>query len=377
MDIVGGVYRELCEWPAWDAVLGSGGRAALAVGALSSKVRLHTYVSPQTRSAIEHLSSSGIEINGHPTSSGVAFIYLHPLSEPYIEPSPTSLDLAEPISVSADVVLRFGMLEGDAIVHAKRAIFDPQTAQDPSSFRENGSSAKELAIVLNEKELYALSGCDAFFQAAAIARKQEGASVIVAKCGVRGAWVFTDSEQVHIPAYRSHSVFKIGTGDVFTATFAFFWGEAILPPERAADQASRAVARYAETRSLPPLPTCEENIPVGNGPQRSVLVHGNADTLARRWLLEEARFRLRELGVEVLCPALDGTTSSVPTPEIVLLFAEALSGDHLPNLEGPISLIVLDETAALPMTWPKNAKVINDFTTALYLSAWEATTSRS
>ena len=43
MEIAGGVYRELCCIPKWDAIFGSGGRAAAAVASLSPDSVLHTY----------------------------------------------------------------------------------------------------------------------------------------------------------------------------------------------------------------------------------------------------------------------------------------------------------------------------------------------
>ncbi|MGA9671374.1 MAG: hypothetical protein WBQ94_19335 [Terracidiphilus sp.] len=43
MHIVGGFYREICYIPPWNAVFGSGGRAAAAVSRLSPGSVLHTY----------------------------------------------------------------------------------------------------------------------------------------------------------------------------------------------------------------------------------------------------------------------------------------------------------------------------------------------
>jgi hypothetical protein len=43
MIVVGGCYRELCDHPQFDAVLGSGGRAAIVLAELCRKVKLATY----------------------------------------------------------------------------------------------------------------------------------------------------------------------------------------------------------------------------------------------------------------------------------------------------------------------------------------------
>ena len=43
MKIVGGTYREVCQHPHWDALFGSGLRAAAALSNLSPGTELHTY----------------------------------------------------------------------------------------------------------------------------------------------------------------------------------------------------------------------------------------------------------------------------------------------------------------------------------------------
>jgi hypothetical protein len=60
--------------------------------------------------------------------------------------------------VAAENVVRFGMLEGDAIVHADRAVYDPQNVAFPTHFGANGSRAKHLALVLNRAEAAVLAG---------------------------------------------------------------------------------------------------------------------------------------------------------------------------------------------------------------------------
>src|SRR3546814_15505823 len=82
----------------------------------------------------------------------VAFDYFHPLSTPGISPVPGRLEPLPPIHVEGEVVLRFGMLEGDAIVKADRAVYDPQSAFSTPRFTDNGSQANHLAIVLNRVE---------------------------------------------------------------------------------------------------------------------------------------------------------------------------------------------------------------------------------
>lgn len=377
MDIAGGLYRELCETPRWDAIHGSGGRAAAAVLKLSSEVRLHTYVSAAHHGAAERLRALGVDVHPAPADATVVFAYFHPLSRPHLQPPPSELRKAPTIEVEAEAVLRFGMVEGDARVGAKRAVFDPQTAREAASFRANGSRAESLALVLNEGELRALAHQDDLQAAAQAALLQEEADVLVVKRGIRGVRVFTAAGGVEeIPAYRSREVFKIGTGDVFSAHFAYWWGEAGRPPAEAADRASRAVAAYAETRALPPPPDAGTREPRRITQEAArVLLLGQADTLGRRYVLEEARFGLRELGVEVACPALDRRGAASPEPfDAVLAVAEAMpavGGADLARLAANRPGVIFREASA--GSAPSGGmKEVWDFTTALYEAAWSA-----
>ena len=377
MDIAGGLYRELCETPAWDAVFGSGGRAAAALAGVAPHVRLHTYSDTGTASAkaVEALRQSGVEVEVLPRSSDVVFSYLHPLSDPHVAPALQEMPLAEPLRVSADAVLRFGFLEGDAIVDARRAVFDPQTARHAASFRANGSKADQLALVLNEGELRALGADGELPVAARRAMALESADVLIVKRGVRGALVFDGpSDPVAVAAYRSPKVFKIGTGDVYSAWFAHLWAEAGASAFEAATRASRAVAAYAGSRTLPPPPAELSPLRLAGHPGRVRLL-GEPDTLGRRFVLEEARYLLRGMGLVVDSPGLDGTEAASMMEDATLIVAEALDDEVLErSIMGTAKerLIVLDEAGRLSSSIGVSCTVTEDFTTAVYQVAWAA-----
>jgi sugar/nucleoside kinase (ribokinase family) len=115
-----------------------------------------------------------------------------------------------------------------------------------------------LALVLNHGEAKILTGeADPSHAAAAVARS-DGAEVVVIKMGAAGALVFAGGSARHVPAYQSSAVNKIGSGDVFSATFAHFWGERGQDAATAADLASRYTAGYVEDRILPVPATAPE-----------------------------------------------------------------------------------------------------------------------
>ena len=196
---------------------------------------------------------------------------------------PPRIPCQPPIYVSGNAVLRFGFLEGDAIVAADRAIYDPQNGKVSAPFGANGSRANELALVLNERELCRMVRVSDIGAAATELIRSQGASVVVVKRGPLGATVFQPGESpTHIPAYRSERVFKIGSGDIFSAIFAVQWGEAKLTASHAADLASRSVSAYCATRLLPISAAMTQNLnPVGGELAGAVLLLGAVTTLGR------------------------------------------------------------------------------------------------
>lgn len=378
MHIVGGLYRELCCMPAWDAVFGSGGRAAAAISALSPGSILHTYAEDFGSEGVASLAKLGIEMRLSPRPVAIVIAYFHPMSRPYIQPDSETIERQPVIQVSGDAVLRFGLLEGDAVVNARRAVYDPQTWKNPVPFGENGSVANELAIVLNELELRSATGLDDLNLAALQIMESQQAVVVVAKGGVRGATVYErGGEGIPIPAYRSSRVFKIGTGDVFSAIFAHYWAEKRLPAVDAADIASRSVAAYCSVVRLP-LADVElrDRIPIRYMAPGSVILEGSTDTLGQRYTMEEARFILHEMGVEVFSPALNAA-DFIPKANSVLVIAEGLGEKVAENVERAKSagmpVVVLQEGGARPGVAAINdadAVVIDDFASAIYFAAW-------
>lgn len=378
MHIVGGLYREQCCIPEWDAVFGSGGRAAASVSALSPGSILYTYSEDFNSEGVASLKELGIEVRLRPRPTSIVFSYFHPLSRPHIQPPPDEIEWQPKIQVSGDAVLRFGFLEGDAIVNARRAVYDPQSWRNPVPFGANGSVASELAIVLNELELRSATGLVELKAAALKLMVDQEAEVVVAKGGIRGATVFErGGRSTPVPAYRSSRVFKIGTGDVFSAIFTHFWAEKRLSAADAADIASRSVATYCSAGRLPlNAEEFRDLVPIRFTAPGSVLLEGAVGTLGQRYTIEEARFVLRELGVKVFCPALDGTIN--PTATSVLVLAEGLGDEAVKQIRtkaAGMPVVILRESGvktASALSDGADATVIDDFTSALYFAAWAA-----
>ena len=384
MHIAGGLYRETCLVPDWTAEYGSGGRAAAAVARLSPATVLHAYAPTLGSSGQDALERLGVELRLQPSSHGIAFAYFHPLSTPHIEPRRSAMVRHAPIEASGEAVLRFGFLEGEAIVHANRAVYDPQTSVSPAMFADNGSSADQLAFVLNEAEARALSGRSDVREAAAALLQQGAADVIVVKGGARGALIVErGGAMAEVPAYRSERVFKIGTGDVFSSVFALEWAERKQPASLAAERASLSVAAYCASGILPltaDAQTPREPVTLEETPV--VLLDGAVDTIGRRFVMEEARSSLLELGARVACPALDGAATIGPASiRSALVIGEGLLGDLQPRLHvlesTGIPVVLLDELHATGTPAQGTRRVTDDFTSAIYFALWATLARRS
>lgn len=222
--VAGGLYREICVWPEWNRLFGSGGRAASAVVGHVDKISLLTYATSIAAEEFRFQAEiDGVIFTPTETSQIITFEYVHSLSTPRVSPRPSAIASHPNLDASAEVVLRFGMMEGSACVRADRCVYDPQSAFDPELFDRNGSHAAHLAIVANRGEVLGLTGAADPITGAKRLLAQ-GVEVVVVKAGSAGALVTTTAGTSHVPAHRSERVWTIGSGDVFAAMFAVRWG---------------------------------------------------------------------------------------------------------------------------------------------------------
>jgi hypothetical protein len=309
MIVAGGSYLEICLRPEWRRLFGSGLRAACAISRLSPGTELHTYCFEGWADDIRHTAAAfGCLAHVQPIDDAISFSYDYPLSRAHLHPP--VITRKGSLSVRGKTVLRFGFVEGEAVVQAERAVFDPQSQDSCEPFGANGSRADDLALVLNETEAGA---SDAGFDASAL-MKRHGATVLVVKRGPRGATVHEPGGGVvEIPLYRSETVFKIGSGDVFSAAFALHWGERGLDAASAADLASKSVAHFVDGPSLPLEEKLNHGEPVvsrlNEGP---IYLAGPFFDLGQRWMVEEIYRTLTDLGASVFSPLHEVGTGLTP-----------------------------------------------------------------
>jgi nucleoside 2-deoxyribosyltransferase len=393
LSVVGGIYRERCLQPTWDAVLGSAGRAAQALGtANASRKKLHAFMGARARSEVELVAElADFEIVPTDLPFLVSFDYAHTLGDPVISPPIGLMDQRRPLTVEDEVVLRYGMLEGDAVVTADIAVYDPQSAFDAAAFHANGSSADRLAVVLNRLEMRLITGEDNPRAGADWLFRNDGAKVVVLKMGALGARVFAPDGTWDIPLYRSERVWKLGSGDVFSATFAAMWALEGMAPEAAADIASRATAWYCGHRALPTPDAATlaampfEQVRPGTG--RIYLAAPFFD-LGQRWLVEEGRRALLQAGAKVFSPIHEvgpgpaevvapADLAGVEDCDVMLAILNGMDPGTVFEvgyaIRKGIPVVVLAENARgedLKMFVGSGATVTSDFVTAIYQAVW-------
>jgi hypothetical protein len=312
--IAGGFYREEMLHPAHSAYLGSGLRAAAALAGTAKSLELWSYVS---KSELRHYeaATAAYGVVGHHAlrSEAINFHYAHGCSRPTLEPDVREIQKAGPFELDGEIVVRFGFLEGSCVVRANRAVYDPQSEVAPEPFAANGSTAKAWAMVLNATEAEAFTGKRNVATAARALHRDHGCDVVVVKCGSRGALVHTRKEDEWVAAHLTPSVFPLGSGDVFTAFFAWHWAAGGASPKTAAMRASRATAFYCANRFLP-LPSEADKLASKKYPPLprkaksrlgKVYLAGPFFDLGQRWLVDELRQALIEQGLDVFSPIHD------------------------------------------------------------------------
>lgn len=398
IDIVGGVYREACMRPGWKEVFGSAGRAAVAMATMGSKCRLHTYLDAHTADPMAaHSALADIELQGTTITESGIFDYTHCLATPRVcDP----VGAVNPITVRGQQVVRFGMLENEAIVHADEAVYDPQNAYKPAFFHGNGSTAKRLALVLNRHEATLMTG----LRGASVEEMAEAlivggqAQVVVIKQGPLGAHVREGNHSENVPAYKSGNVWKLGSGDNFVGHFAHQWMTQGRSAPQSALLASQATAYYCGTRGFASaatlakfqLPAITPSARFIAGRRPKVYLAGPFFGLAQVWMVEEARQALRGMGLQVFSPYHDvghASAADVASKDLAairdadVLFAISDGLDpgtmyeigYANSLGKPVVMYCENESERnLKMMNGAGCQIFDDFVSAIYNTAWTA-----
>lgn len=398
MIIVGGTYSEICFEPIWENIFGSGLRAVNLVLEADNelKVHYHTFADQETKAHLDYYSriyKNRLEASIHNVVESPQFYYEHPLKTPTIKPRPDLFKKEDHcIVVKGKDILAYGLLEGEFRIDAARVVYDPQSPANPIPFSATGSSANELITIINYSEAKKLTQkkdlsdiVDYFFD-------EESCYALLLKMGAQGALLYmSKSDMTRIPVYETSKIWPIGSGDVFSAYFAYCWftGKSLVD---CAQQASKTTALYCDSKNLSAFPN-QENFPfkeliVECPPKGQVYLAGPFFTFAERWLINEAWITLLEFGLKVFSPFHDvghGKAHDVvqqdlvglDSSKVVLAIIDGLDpgtlfevGYAIASSKKVIAFVQKEGEEALKMLEGSNCTIVRDFTTAVYKTFW-------
>lgn len=395
--IIGGSYKEVCDLYDYKPHLKGSGIRALDVFmelGWNGNLTFHSCIGKNKPivECIYHRDNINLMLQD---SYDVTFNYDHPFRLTSVYPRPDVLFSNKKRIVTEDEnVLVFGMIDADFKVKAKKAVFDPQTTVMMPSYRNNGSEAEELVIVLNAKEARALSRREALMEQRTVIFEKEHCQALVIKQGVKGAKLFrsADDDGLQIPVYMTPMVNSIGSGDVFTATFAYNWFKGCTL-EEAAMTASKAVACFVTPHKVQGLKEALANFNYqALDFKRDGLVYlaGPFFSYSQKWLIGQFYRALLGEGVNVFSPLHDvgiGDAQEVTEPDIeglnasdvVLAVVDGLDSGTLFEIGYAVSkgkkvvaYVQNESKKSLQMLEGTHCDIEKDFTTAIYKASWYA-----
>jgi nucleoside 2-deoxyribosyltransferase len=394
LNIIGGSYIENCIDPPYHELYGSGLRAAAALANKGFKIKFHSCICKELEAlAILKSSTFGYTYDYSIISKTIEFDYYHPLSKPI--PIINENSITQFNNIRGENILYYGMIEAIARINGDYVVYDPQNHK---SFIDTGSSAKHLAVILNKKEALSLSKIDDH-DLTSIGKDllmSENAEIIVIKNGVHGALVFEGRNVYEIPVFKTNTVWPIGTGDVFSAVFAWKWMIEKNSAYQSAYQASQFTAQYCQSKQLPLSNTYNtlEKIEIEKK-IKNIYLAGPFFTIAERWLINELRNILIDFGNTVFSPyhdvgIIDSCNIKTLSSNIADKDLEGLSGcdavlaiisgldagtlfeiGYAKSLNKKIVILAQNvNTNDLTMFIGTGCEITNDFSTAIYSVSW-------
>ncbi|OOE36202.1 hypothetical protein BZG05_01590 [Salinivibrio kushneri] len=409
ISVVGGSYFEECNYPRKCLSRGSGGRAASLLSSWLKDVTFHTYLGPDLKPIFDDFATSfQFKLQAYSKESDICFRYRYPLSIPSIHGS-YNCPIEDINPIRTENTLVFGMLEQRPVVHSRTVVYDPQNGSNAEVFDSNGSTADKIAYVVSYSEGVALTAKRDPENIADELLSLQNVEVVIVKCGPAGALVVSCAEKGWVKAMPTQSVFKVGTGDIFSTAFAMCWIVLQKSPLLAAWFASFTVAEYVNsaTDRIPAslietlLSDAERKLEEhGHSkkselPEETIYLAGPFFNTAEQWIIDEVRESLIDMGFNVFSPIHDvgeGDIDYVATSDLLGLenssavlailngidcgtvfeigYARALS----------IPVIVVAESVDerhLTMILGSGCSVTTDLTTGIYKVCWELMENQS
>lgn len=300
IDIVGGTYYEICHDPKYEDLFGSGLRGAIALSDKGFEINYHSSVGADFKELFDY-KVLAYKINQYLQvhEKSIIFDYYHPLAKPIPYNLPAKNFIIP--KVEAKHILYYGMIESDCSVDGEYVVYDPQ---NHIGFRKTNSKAQHLALILNKSEAMILSNniSNDINEVGKFLLENEKAEVVVIKNGSNGATVFFEDKSNVIPVFETESVWPIGSGDIFSAVFAWKWMIEKLSPDDAAMFASKYTADYCNSKNIPLTTHPREFKAIVPEKRKKIYLAGPFFTISERFLINEIYSILNGFDVDIFSP---------------------------------------------------------------------------
>lgn len=391
--VVGGTYREIDYDDISIEIYGSGFRATKFLLENNCSVDFTTV---GNNDVIVYLKENQKVYNGFTFECKeyneiITFKYSFSLDQPTIFPHILTISKVEQLIVNAENIIAFGMLEADLILSAGKIVYDPQTPIKPKKFSEFGK-AQELVYIVNKNEASSIASSEDIDEIKNYFFIREKAKAFIIKNGPFGAILYLKNKEFKIPSYITNNVNKIGSGDIFTASFGFYWITKGLSLEDSAIYASKSTAIYCDKKVYVDTSNLEnfeyEEFTNQSFSEKQVYLASPFFSISELILIDKIRSAFLSFGVKVFSPFHDiglGKDVIIATKDLEgieksdIIFCVLDNFDSGTLIESGYSLAkgkkiigyhrTCDDNKLL-MLKPANINFYKHLTTAIYQTIW-------
>nr|AGU11098.1 Nucleoside 2-deoxyribosyltransferase [uncultured organism] len=247
--VIGGTYREIDYDDISIEIFGSGFRAVKFLLENNCHVDFSTVGNNDTLTFLKENQKvyKNFTFECLEYDEIITFKYSFPLDQPTIFPSLLNIQKSDKISANSENIIAFGMLESEFVISGNKVVYDPQTSIKPNKYSEFGK-ARELVYIVNMNEASSIASSNDIEVIKNYFFSEEHVKAFIVKNGPYGATLYLENKQVKIPSYITNNVNKIGSGDIFTASFGYYWMIKGLSLESSALLASKSTAIYCDKK---------------------------------------------------------------------------------------------------------------------------------
>lgn len=394
IDIVGGTYREIDFDENSIEIYGSGFRAVKFLLENNCLVKYSTVGNTEIISYLKENKKvyNNFTFDCEEYDELITFKYSFSLDQPTIFPNLLNIKKAKSLNVNSENIIAFGMLEAEFLLSGSKVIYDPQTSIKPKKFSEFGK-AEELIYIVNRNEAYSISSSNNIEEIKKYFFNIEKAKAFIIKNGPYGATLYLKDREIKIPSYITDNVYKIGSGDIFTSSFGYYWMIKGLSIEDSALNASKSTAffcdkkAYIDTSSIEEFHYREFNNQTFS--EKQVYLASPFFSISELILVDKIRSAFLSLGIKVFSPFHDiglGDHITIAKKDLEaieksdIIFCVLDNFDSGTLIESGYSLAkgkkiigyhrTCDENKLL-MLKPANVDFLQHLTTAIYQTIWK------